>query len=114
MLNEVKNPRGSAKDLQKSLETSTSLRYVKEEQCSREDTTEEATAVQKHGYTSEMRKRAPGCSTVLLAKYSVELKLCCLEGTHITMWRKGKAPISKPHPNSSTEEGASWFGAWTA
>ena len=83
-----------------------------------EATTEEANSVQtKLCCTSEVCKSAPGCSTALLAKYSVDrwnyswvvwkehITLCVEKKRHST-------PTSKPHPNCKVwGKGASWFGA---
>ena len=91
MLNEVKkNPRVSAKDLQRSLEHAN---------------IGEDTAVQKkHCCTSEVCRRAPGCSTTLLWKYSVDrwsYSWVVWKG-HTTLCVEKKmpsTPTSKPHPN---------------
>ena len=66
-------------DLQKSLkhanisDKSTIRKTLNKNGVLWEDPTEDATAVQKkHCCTSEVSERAPGCSTALLAKYSVD------------------------------------------
>jgi hypothetical protein len=81
MLNEAKrNPRVSAKDLQKSLEHAnisvdkTTIRKTLNNNGVHGRTPQKKTLLSqnKHCCTSEVRKRAPGCSTELLAKYSVD------------------------------------------
>ena len=80
ILNEVKkNPRVSAKDLQKSLEHAN---ISVDESTIRKTLNKNGVhgghhgrihcCPKKHCCTSEVRKRAPGCSTALLAKYSVD------------------------------------------
>ena len=81
MLNKVKkNPRVSAKDLQKSLEDAnisvdeSTIRKTLNKNGVHGRTPQKKPLLSKktHCCTSEVRKRAPGCSTALLAKYSVD------------------------------------------
>ena len=81
MLNEVKkNPRVSAKDLQKSLEHAnisvdeSTIRKTlnKNGVHGRTPRKKPLLSKKKHCCTSEVCKSAPGCSTALLAKYSVD------------------------------------------
>ena len=102
-LNEVKNPRVSAKDLQKSLDhanisvdESTIRKTLNKNGVYGRTPRNKPLLSKKQDLccTSDVLKRPPGCSTALLEIYSVNrLKLSCLEGTHNTMCgeKKGTA-----------------------
>ena len=81
ILNEVKkNPRVSAKDLQKYLENAnisideSTIRKTLNKNGVHGMTPQKKPMLSKskHCCTSEVRKRASGCSTALLSKYSVD------------------------------------------